>query len=130
MDPISDMLTMMRNAMHGKQRQVEIPYSRVKYEIARVFLQEGYIGNFQEVEGTGVKKKILVQLKYSENGRPVIYGLKRISLPSRRSYVKWDEIPKVIGGLGVAVISTPKGIMTDREARNEKVGGEVICQIW
>lgn len=130
MDSISDMLTRIRNAMHSKQRQVEIPYSKLKYEIARVLMQEGYISNFQEMENEGVKKKILVQLKYSEDGKPIIYGLKRISKPSRRVYVKCDELPKVIGGMGVTILSTPKGILTDREARNEQVGGEVLCQVW
>ncbi len=130
MDSISDMLTRIRNAMHSKQRQVEIPYSKLKYEIARVLMQEGYISNFQEMGNEGVKKKILVQLKYSEDGKPIIYGLKRISKPSRRVYVKCDELPKVIGGMGVTILSTPKGILTDREARNEQVGGEVLCQVW
>jgi small subunit ribosomal protein S8 len=130
MDPISDMLTRIRNAMHAKQKQVEIPYSKLKYEIAKVLMLEGYISNFQEAVNEGSKKKIIIQLKYTENDKPVIYGLKRISKPSRRIYVKCDEIPKVIGGLGIAILSTPKGILTDREARNEQVGGEVLCQVW
>jgi len=130
MDPISDMLTRIRNAMHAKQKQVEIPYSKLKYEIAKVLMLEGYISNFQEAVNEGSKKKIIIQLKYTENDKPVIYGLKRISKPSRRIYVKYDEIPKVIGGLGIAILSTPKGILTDREARNEQVGGEVLCQVW
>ena len=130
MDPISDMLTRMRNAMHAKQKQVEIPYSKLKYEIAKVLMLEGYISNFQEAVNEGSEKKILIQLKYTENDKPVIFGLKRISKPSRRIYVKCDEIPKVIGGLGIAILSTPKGILTDREARNEQVGGEVLCQVW
>lgn len=130
MDPISDMLTRIRNAIHSRQRQVEIPYSKLKFEIARVLLQEGYISNFQEIGEQGKKKKIIIQLKYTENGKPVIFGLKRISKPSRRSYVKWDEVPKVIGGLGIAVLSTPKGILTDREARAEHVGGEILCYVW
>uniref|UniRef100_A0A7C6A8W7 Small ribosomal subunit protein uS8 n=1 Tax=candidate division WOR-3 bacterium TaxID=2052148 RepID=A0A7C6A8W7_UNCW3 len=130
MDPIGDMLTRIRNAIHARQRQVEIPYSKLKFEIARVLLQEGYISNFQEMDEAGKKKKIIIQLKYTENGKPVIYGLKRISKPSRRIYVQWDEIPKVIGGLGIAVLSTPKGILTDREARAEHTGGEVLCYVW
>lgn len=130
MDPISDMLTSMRNAMHAKQKQVEIPYSKLKYEIAKVLMLEGYISNFQEAVNEGSKKKIVIQLKYSENDKPVIFGLKRISKPSRRIYVKYNEIPKVIGGLGIAILSTPKGILTDREARNEQVGGELLCQVW
>jgi small subunit ribosomal protein S8 len=130
MDPISDMLTRIRNALHAKQRQLEIPYSKLKYEIARVLMQEGYISNFQELGNQGVKKKILIQLKYGENGKSVIYGLKRISKQSRRVYVKCDEIPKVIGGLGIVIISTPKGIITGQEAQNEHMGGEVLCYIW
>ena len=130
MDPISDMLTRMRNAMHAKQKQVEIPYSKLKYEIAKVLMLEGYISNFQEAVNEGAKKKIVIQLKYTENDKPVIFGLKRISKPSRSIYVKCDEIPKVIGGLGIAILSTPKGILTDREARSEQVGGEVLCQVW
>lgn len=130
MDPITDMLTRIRNAIHARQRQVEIPYSKLKFEIARILMQEGYISNFLEIGDQGVKKKILIQLKYTENGKPVIYGLKRVSKQSRRIYVKADEIPKVIGGLGIAILSTPKGILTDREARAEHTGGEVLCYVW
>jgi small subunit ribosomal protein S8 len=130
MDPISDMLSSLRNALHANQRQVEIPYSKLKYEIARVLMQEGYISNFQEIVNHGAKKKIVIQLKYTENARPAICRLRRISKQSRRVYVKCDKIPKVIGGLGIAIISTPKGILTDREARNENVGGEVLCYVW
>ncbi|MEO0114195.1 MAG: 30S ribosomal protein S8 [candidate division WOR-3 bacterium] len=130
MDPISDMLTRIRNAIHARQKQVTIPYSKLKFEIARILMQEGYISNFQEISEPGDKKKIVIQLKYTEDGKPVIYGLKRISKPSRRIYAKWDEIPKVIGGLGIAILSTNKGVLTDREARAEHIGGEVICYVW
>ncbi|MEO0094184.1 MAG: 30S ribosomal protein S8 [candidate division WOR-3 bacterium] len=130
MDPISDMLTRIRNAIHARQKQVTIPYSKLKFEIARILMQEGYISNFQEISEPGDKKKIVIQLKYTEDGKPVIYGLKRISKPSRRIYAKWDEIPKVIGGLGIAILSTNKGVLTDREARTEHIGGEVICYVW
>ncbi|MFB0509549.1 MAG: 30S ribosomal protein S8, partial [bacterium] len=109
---------------------VDIPYSKLKYEIARVLMQEGYISNFQEVGDKETKKKIMIQLKYTEDENSIIYGLKRVSKQSRRVYVRWDEIPKVIGGLGIAILSTSKGILTDREARTDRVGGEVICYVW
>jgi small subunit ribosomal protein S8 len=130
MDPISDMLTRIRNALHAKQRQVEIPYSKMKYEIARVLMQEGYISNFQEVGDDAIKKQISIQLKYGDNGKSIIYGLKRISKQSRRVYVKCDEIPKVIGGLGVVILSTHKGIITGQEAQHDHLGGEVLCYVW
>ncbi|MDH5185801.1 MAG: 30S ribosomal protein S8 [candidate division WOR-3 bacterium] len=130
MDSISDMITRIRNAIHAKHRQVDIPYSKLKYEIARVLMQEGYISNFQEVGDKETKKKIMIQLKYTEDENSIIYGLKRVSKQSRRVYVRWDEIPKVIGGLGIAILSTSKGILTDREARTDRVGGEVICYVW
>jgi small subunit ribosomal protein S8 len=130
MDPISDMLTRIRNALHAKQRQVDIPYSRLRYEIARVLMQEGYISNFQEAGEGPVKKQISIQLKYGDNGKSIIYGLKRISKQSRRVYVQCDEIPKVIGGLGVVILSTNKGVLTGQEAQNENLGGEVLCYVW
>jgi small subunit ribosomal protein S8 len=130
MDPISDMLTRIRNALHAKQRQVEIPYSKMKYEIARVLMQEGYISNFQEIGDQAIKKQISIQLKYGDNGKSIIYGLKRISKQSRRVYVQCDKIPKVIGGLGVVILSTHKGIITGQEAQNEHLGGEVLCYVW
>lgn len=129
MDQIADMLTRIRNAIQRKYKEVKIPYSKMKFEIARIMLEEGFINNFI-VEGTQPHKKIFIQLKYTENGKPVIYGLKRISHQSRRVYRGVSKIPAALDGLGVTILSTSKGILTDREARKERVGGEVICQIW
>ncbi|MCX7784923.1 MAG: 30S ribosomal protein S8 [candidate division WOR-3 bacterium] len=129
MDQIADMLTQIRNALKAKHKEVKIPYTKLKYEIARILLEEGYINNFT-VGGSKVKKTINIQLKYGEDGKPAIFGLKRISHQSRRVYCSYKEIPLAIGGLGITILSTPKGVLTDREARKERVGGEVICQIW
>ncbi|MEO0087369.1 MAG: 30S ribosomal protein S8 [candidate division WOR-3 bacterium] len=128
-DPISDMLTRIRNALMVRHKEVRVPYSKMKLEIVRILLEEGYITNFQVI-GEGVKKEINIILKYTPEGKPVIYGLKRISKPSRRIYVGVKDIPKVKGGLGIAILSTPKGILTDREARKEKVGGELLLEVW
>ncbi|MEO0075030.1 MAG: 30S ribosomal protein S8 [candidate division WOR-3 bacterium] len=129
MDHIADMLTQIRNALQSKQKEVRIPYTRMKFEITRILLEEGYINNFI-IEGNEPHKKIFIQLKYSEDGKPAIAGLKQISKQSRRIYVGVDEIPRAIDGLGITILSTSKGILTDREARKEHIGGEVICQIW
>ena len=128
MDPIADMLTMIRNALLAHLKEVRVPYSRVKFELARVLLEEGFINNFRTE--TEPRKHLLIQLKYLDGGGSVIIGLKRISKPSQRVYVGHDEIPKVIGGLGVNVLSTNKGIKTDREARKEKLGGELMLSVW
>lgn len=129
MDHIADMLTQIRNALQSKQKELRIPYTRMKFEITRILLEEGYINNFI-IEGNEPHKKIFIQLKYSEDGKPAIAGLKQISKQSRRIYVGVDEIPRAIDGLGITILSTSKGILTDREARKEHIGGEVICQIW
>jgi len=129
MDQISDMLTRIRNAITRKYKEVRIPHSKMKFEVARIMLEEGFINNFI-VEGNEPHKKIFIQLKYTENGRPAIFGLKRISLQSRRVYRGVVKIPRTIDGWGVTILSTSKGILTDREARKEHIGGEVICQIW
>jgi len=128
MDPIADMLTQIRNALQAHLKEVRVPYSRVKFELARVLLEEGFINNFRTE--TAPRKHLLIQLKYLDGGAPVIIGLKRVSKPSQRVYVGNDEIPKVIGGLGVNILSTNKGIMTDKEARKEKLGGELLCSVW
>jgi small subunit ribosomal protein S8 len=128
MDPIADMLTMIRNALQAHLKEVRVPYSRIKFEVARVLLEEGFINNFRTE--TAPKKHLLIQLKYLDNGASVVVGLKRISKPSQRVYVGHDEIPKVIGGLGVNVLSTNKGIVTDKEARKEKLGGELMLSVW
>lgn len=127
-DPIADMLTRIRNATIVRDKIVEMPLSNVKQELAKIFKEEGYIEDY-EVIANGPQGSVRLYLKY--NGKEkVISGLKRISKPGLRVYAGKDEIPKVLGGLGIAVISTSKGIMTDRKARAEGIGGEVICYVW
>jgi small subunit ribosomal protein S8 len=128
-DPIADMLTRIRNALIAKHESVEVPASNMKKEIARLLLQEGYITSFELVEEE-VQSKLVITLKYGPNGEKVINGLKRVSKPGLRIYAGHDELPKVLGGLGIAIISTPKGVMTDKEARNANHGGEVLAYIW
>ncbi|HEX3043236.1 MAG TPA: 30S ribosomal protein S8 [Bacillota bacterium] len=127
-DPIADMLTRIRNATIVRDKVVEIPASKIKKELARIFKEEGYIQDSEMVDN-GKQGVIRVYLKY--NGKEnVISGIKRISKPGLRVYAQKEEIPKVLGGLGIAVLSTSKGIMTDRKARMEGIGGEVICYVW
>lgn len=128
-DPIADMLTRLRNAISAKHKTVEIPASKEKMEIARILLEEGYIVEYKLVEA-GSFKNIAVTLKYDQNGQSVIQGLKRISKPGLRIYSDKDNLPKVISGLGIAIISTNKGIVTDRVARSLNVGGEVLAYVW
>lgn len=127
-DPIADMLTRIRNGLAAKHESVVIPASKEKQEIARILKEEGFILNYT-VEGD-VKKVINVTLKYGPNNEKVISGLKRISKPGLRIYAKAGELPRVLNGLGIAIISTSNGIMVDREARKQNVGGEVIAYIW
>lgn len=128
-DPIADLLTRIRNANSVKHEIVEVPSSNVKKAVANILLQEGYIKGIEEYSD-GVVPMLRISLKYGANKERVITGLKRISKPGLRVYCKTDEIPKVLNGLGVAVISTSKGIVADREARNLGLGGEVICYVW
>lgn len=128
-DPIADMLTRIRNANTVKHETVDIPASNIKKALAQILLDEGYIKTYDVLED-GLQGIIRVNLKYGQNKTKVITGLKRISKPGLRVYAKKEEIPKVLGGLGVAIISTSKGIMTDKKARLEGVGGEVLCYIW
>jgi len=128
-DPIADMLTRIRNALIVKHETVEIPASNMKRAIAKIVLQEGYIKVFTEIDD-GKQGIIRIVLKYGPNGQRVITGLKRISKPGLRVYAKKDQIPKVLGGLGIAIISTSRGVMTDKMAREEGLGGEVLCYIW
>ena len=128
-DTIADMLTRIRNALVAKHDAVEVPASNMKKEIAKILLQEGYITAFDVVE-EGVQGKIVITLKYGPNGEKVISGLKRISKPGLRIYAGCDELPKVLGGLGIAIISTSKGVMTDKEARKGNHGGEVLAYVW
>ena len=128
-DPIADMLSRIRNANNARHKSVDIPCSNIKKEIAKILLDEGYIKGYDVVEDD--KQGIIkIDLKYSGDGEKVISGLKRISKPGLRVYVKCDDVPKVLGGLGIAIISTSKGIITDKMARQNKVGGEVICYVW
>ncbi|MCI6609672.1 MAG: 30S ribosomal protein S8 [Ezakiella sp.] len=128
-DPIADMLTRIRNANSARHEFVDIPASNIKISIAHILKDEGYIKNFEILED-GVTKTIRIALKYINKKERVISGIKRISKPGLRIYVNSTELPRVLGGLGIAIISTPKGIMTDKEARANKVGGEVICYVW
>jgi len=128
-DPIADMLTRIRNALVVKHEFVDVPASTIKKSIAQILLSEGYIKGYELIE-SGVQKTIRIQLKYGPNKQRVIVGLKRISKPGLRVYARKDEMPKVLGGLGIAIVSTPKGVMTDKEARKAAVGGEVLAYIW
>ncbi|WP_277218006.1 30S ribosomal protein S8 [Peptoniphilus vaginalis] len=128
-DPIADMLSRIRNANNARHKSVDVPCSNIKKEIAKILLDEGYIKGYDVVEDDK-QGMIKIDLKYSQDGERVISGLKRISKPGLRVYVKCDDVPKVLGGLGIAIISTSKGIITDKLARQEKVGGEVICYVW
>ena len=128
-DTIADMLTRIRNALIAKHDSVEIPASTMKKAIAQILVDEGYIKSF-EVIADGEKKTIRIQLKYGQNKQRVIVGIKRISRPGLRVYARKDEVPKVLGGLGIAIVSTSRGVMTDREARKQGVGGEVLAYVW
>ena len=127
-DPIADMLTRIRNALAVKHPTVEMPSSNIKAKIADILVKEGYIESMEIIED-GVKKTLKLTLKYY-NGKPVIQGIKRVSKPGLRIFAGLDNMPRVINGLGIAILSTTKGVMTDKEARKEKVGGEVIAYIW
>ncbi len=128
-DVIADMLTRIRNAGTAKHETVDVPASSVKNAIAQILLEEGYVKEVQNIDD-GKQGVIRFYLKYTENKKPVISGIKRISKPGLRIYASKDELPKVLGGLGVAVISTSKGIMTDKKARKLGIGGEVMAYIW
>ncbi|MBU5425665.1 30S ribosomal protein S8 [Tissierella pigra] len=128
-DPIADMLTRIRNGNNAKHDSVDIPASNIKKELAQILLSEGFIKGFDVIDD-GKQGIIRVDLKYGKHNEKVISGIKRISKPGLRVYVKSDEIPRVLGGLGIAILSTSSGIMTDKVARKEGVGGEVICYVW
>ena len=128
-DPIADMLTRIRNASTSKFKTVDIPASNMKKSIAQILLDEGYIKSFEEIENE-TQGIIRITLKYDEKGKKVIAGLKRISKPGLRIYASKDELPKVLNGLGIAIISTSQGLMTDREARAKGIGGEVLAYVW
>jgi len=128
-DPIADMLTRIRNANSRKHETVNIPLSKVKLAIAEILLNEGYIASYTQNTVDGIKM-ITITLKYGPNGEKVIQGLKRISKPGLRLYANAVQMPKVLNGLGIAIVSTNKGIMTDKEARKNDVGGEVLAYVW
>ena len=128
-DTIADLLTRVRNALRARMEQVEAPYSTVKEQILAVLKEEGYIRDFKRVE-SGVGGTLRVLLKYDGRGSPAITGIKRESTPGCRKYVGVVEIPKIRGGLGITVLSTPKGIMADRKARRDRVGGEILLSVW
>jgi small subunit ribosomal protein S8 len=128
-DPIADMLTRIRNASSARHRELTFPSSRVKREIARILAEEGFIDSW-DTSQNGVQEMLNVHLKYVEGRTPVVSGLKRISKPGLRVYARKTEIPRVLGGLGLAILSTSRGIMTGQQARKMNLGGEVLCYVW
>ena len=128
-DPIADMLTRMKNAIMAEKKDVAIPLSTIKLDIAKILKEEGYISNFR-VDKTQLPAQLFVELKYSSKKQNVIEGLKRISKPGRRVYTEVDKVPKVLDGLGVAVISTSQGIVTGKECKKRNIGGEVLLYVW
>ncbi len=128
-DPISDMLTRIRNAGMANHQSVEMPASNLKARIAKVLLEEGYIDGYRTSKDQK-QGKIVVDLKYGPDQKLAINGLRKISKPGRRQYANRHNIPKVLGGLGIVIVSTPQGVMTDRKARKVGVGGEVLCEVW
>jgi small subunit ribosomal protein S8 len=128
-DPIADMLTRIRNGHSAGLKTVEMHHSKMKAEIARILKREGYIEEYVE-EGDDAKKTIKLSLKYYHGKKPCITGLRRVSTPGLRRYVPATEVPRVLGGLGIAILTTSSGILTDREARKTKVGGELLCMVW
>lgn len=127
-DPLADMLTRVRNAGMVKIETVDMPLSKVKVNVARILKEEGYINDYH-IDESGPQGTLSIDLKYDQNGR-VITGLRRVSKPGRRMYVKSDNIPKVMSGLGIGIISTSQGVVTDRQARKMRVGGELLCEVW
>lgn len=128
-DPIADLLTRIRNGLKGQHRFIDVRWSRLKQALAEVLKNEGFIDNYL-VKSEGTQGTMRIFLKYSQGRRPVIQGLKRMSTPGRRLYVTCEDIPHFFGGLGVAIVSTPKGVMAGQEARKQRLGGEILCQVW
>lgn len=128
-DPIADMLTRVRNALRAKHQKVDVPASKLKMEIARILKEEGYIVNFKLAED-GTQRSIRLYLKYTTTNEPAIVNIERVSRPGCRVYVGSGDIPRVLGGLGVNILTTPRGVMTGRDASKEGVGGELLCQVW
>jgi small subunit ribosomal protein S8 len=128
-DPVADFLTRIRNAHRARHQKLDVPASRLKAEIARILKEEGYIANFKPVEENGLNL-LRVYLKYGANNEAAIRDLQRVSRPGCRVYIGKDEIRRVQGGLGISIMTTPKGVMTGRQARREGVGGEILCEVW
>jgi small subunit ribosomal protein S8 len=128
-DPIADLLTRVRNALAARHPKVDVPASKLKAEIVRILKEEGYIANYKVAEEDG-KRTIKIYLKYSDDNRPVISRIARVSRPGRRVYVGQREIPRVLGGMGINILTTPRGVMTGRNAHREHIGGEILCEVW
>jgi len=129
-DPIADMLTRIRNAGLARHDRTELPASRLKEAVAKILKSEGFIADVRPSEGEEGVKKLTIVLKYGRDRQSAIDGVKRISRPGRRVYVRHDRIPRVLSGLGISILSTSRGLMSDREARRQKIGGELICEVW
>ena len=129
-DPIADMLTRIRNAIQSHHERVEVPAAKLKVEIARILKSEGFISNYKVVDDQNGRPLLRIYLKYSPDGEPVIHGIERISRPGRRVYRTKTDIPRVLGGLGLSIVSTSKGVLSGYEALRTGVGGEVLCQVW
>ena len=128
-DPVADLLTRIRNAINARQQKLDVPASKLKMEIARILKEEGYLANFKATEENG-QKVLRLYLKDGANNDAAITNLARISRPGCRVYVGHNEIPRVLGGLGISILTTPKGVMTGRQARKSGVGGEILCEVW
>ena len=128
-DPVADFLARVRNAIHARHPKLDVPASKLKLELARILKEEGYIASFKAVEEEG-HKVLRLYLKYGSNNESAITNLNRISRPGCRVYVGRNEIPRVLGGLGINILTTPKGVMTGRQARKQGVGGELLCEVW
>ncbi len=129
-DPIADMLSRIRNALIARHDRTKVPLSRLKMRVAEILKQEGYVSDVREEDAENGRKNIEIVLKYGQNRKAAIDGIQRVSKPGRRVYVRHDKIPYVLSGLGIAILSTSTGVMTDGEARQKRVGGEVLCEVW
>jgi small subunit ribosomal protein S8 len=128
-DPLTDLLNRLRNAMRAGHERVDVPASRIKEDVLRVLAEEGYVGSWRRVEEKG-RPVLRVGLKYDPEGGPIVAGMERVSRPGRRVYAPAKEIPEVLGGLGISIVSTSKGIVTGRKARESRLGGEILCNVW
>ena len=128
-DPVADLLARIRNAIHARHQKLDVPASKLKLEIARILKEEGYVANFKPTEEDG-HKVIRIYLKYSNNNEAAISNVERVSRPGCRVYVGQTEIPRVLGGMGINILTTPRGVMTGRDAHKEHIGGEILCRVW